>query len=190
VTWSHHAAETDPNAWEDVQRNPWRAGRLPNRPPRTPVEEFSAVLRRFHSLVWLSGCEFPLGTPTAQETMKVFQRDRLAPALREMGFQGSGSKFRIRDSDPAGYISVNRHRYSNRLVVGFTLNLSVGWPLDTASWCRNLAAILQHDAGEQDCEWRLPAGADTGDLIEDVVASLRSYGLPAMEAALQELLTG
>jgi hypothetical protein len=146
--------------------------------------------RYFMSLVWLRDADLPPGTPTAQETMKVFQRNRLAPALREMGFQGSGSKFRLRDSDPAGYISVNRDRYSNRLVVGFTLKLSVGWPMVTARWCRMLDSVLQHDAGQQDCEWRLPAGADTGNLIEDVVASLRGYGLPAMEAALQELRTG
>jgi hypothetical protein len=189
VTWGSHSGLEDARTeWERLQDDPWRAGRLVKRPPSAGPDEFSSLIHDWYSLNWLSGFDLPPGIQTAQETMKAFQRDRLAPALRAMGFQGSGSKFQLRESDPVGYVGVSRHRYSNRLVVGFTLVLSVGWPAGEASWCRSLASVLQ-SAGEDDCEWRLPAGADTDDLLEDVVASLRTYGLPALEEAIKETRT-
>jgi hypothetical protein len=48
----------------------------------------------------------------------------------------------------------------------------------------SLAYLLQ--SADEDDIWRLPAGADTDDLLEDVVTSLKKRGLPALESAIKE----
>jgi hypothetical protein len=177
----HPGSDDGATLSDDLEQDPWRASRLITRPaPGYDVHEWS-------QLNWLSGSELAAGMPTAQETMKAFQRERLAPALREIGFQGSASKFRLMGSDPAGYVGVRRDRkHSNRLVVTFTLGLSIGWPFSEARWSTSLAYLL-HEAGQRDIEWRLPAGAETTDLLEDVVSSLCTYGLPVLKAAIRDV---
>lgn len=124
------------------------------------------------------------GSETAQETFNSFLKDRLAPSLRSLGFKGSGSGYRLDRGDYRGTLGFQKDRHSTRAVVGFTINVSAGHqPTKTGYWGGRIGQLMPEFA---DLWWRVPHGADTDDLLSDVVASIRDYALVALEAVLHD----
>jgi hypothetical protein len=69
---------------------------------------------------------------TAQDVYKSLLRDQVGPALRGLGYLGSGRNWRLVGPEGnAAYLNFQADRYSTPAEVGFTVNLDV-WP--TRSW--------------------------------------------------------
>ena len=108
--------------------------------------------------------------------MKRFVRDRFAPALRELGFKGSGNRYHVGFGDRVGYLGIKRHPGNTRVHVNFTVALAAD------SWWDELGHVLPE---HRNVWWRLPAAANTDELLDDLVSSIREYGLPALQAAVE-----
>lgn len=128
----------------------------------------------------------PDGAPTAQERFAQLIKSEIAPQLRIHGFKGSGRSYRIDRGDLRGQLNFQGSRWNTKAEVEFTINLSAAHhPLPTPrGWWSRIGHLLPE---QNDTWWVLPARANTDELREDVLDAILSYGLIALEAALQEL---
>ncbi|WP_084965824.1 DUF4304 domain-containing protein [Thermoactinospora rubra] len=65
------------------------------------------------------------GVSSAQEAFRVMLRDEIAPALRELGFVGSGQIYRLPDDRHWARLGFQKSAFSMWEQVSFTINLSV-----------------------------------------------------------------
>src|SRR6266508_1633339 len=72
---------------------------------------------------WLNGTIFAVAT--AQESFKQMLRDHVAPALREMGFRGSGQNFSLRSDSHWALLDFQKSQWSSEDKIAFTVNLPV-----------------------------------------------------------------
>lgn len=171
---------------EEPLPDPHKAGRTRIRSPRPvgeeTVEDARDQWRAEYKRLRLDPTTVPPGSETAQETFARFVRDHLAPSLRSLGFKGSGSRYKLDHGEHRGYLTLLKSRHNTtRAVVEFTVEL---WVADAATGQAYWSARLPHVMPEHaHFWWRLPAGADVGELLTDVVSSIRDYGLAAMRRA-------
>ena len=57
---------------------------------------------------------------TAQDRFKLLTRDMLAPALRALGFKGSGQHYVLPDKDHWAVLGIQRSYFSDRRTIRFT----------------------------------------------------------------------
>jgi hypothetical protein len=137
----------------------------------------------FHALQ-LNPESMPPDAEKAQQTFARFLKELVSPVLRKLGFKGSGAKFRLDQADFRGGLEFQRSTHSTRAVVEFTINLSaVHRPTSTGFWWSRLGVLMPEF---HDFWWRLPAGAPTEELLDDVAQSITNYGHVALQAALDE----
>lgn len=150
-------------------------------PGESSVEAIDRWKEDFQALQ-LDPASVPSGSETAQETFSAFLKDRLAPVLRSLGFKGSGARYRLDRSEYQGTVGFQKDRDSTRAVVGFTINVSAGHvPTKRGYWSERIGHLMPEFA---DLWWRVPHGADTDELLADVVLSIRDYALVALDAVL------
>lgn len=137
-------------------------------------------------------------TPNAQDTFKAMMRERVAPALRELGCKGSGQTFRL---DLPGYwaqIGFQKSHGNSSREVSFTANLSVISKAEWAErrlakpylpecpkpniyymipWQERIGSVLPE--GGQDKWWRVHPGEGAA-VAAEVIAAFRDHALPAM----------
>jgi Domain of unknown function (DUF4304) len=65
---------------------------------------------------------------TAQMVFKIMLRDQIAPALRKMGFKGSGNNYEMFRDEYRVLIQLQRSKFSTRDSVPFDANVSVVHP--------------------------------------------------------------
>jgi hypothetical protein len=65
---------------------------------------------------------------TAQAAFKIMLRDQIAPALRQMGFKGSGNNYEMFRGEHRIVIQLQRSKFSTRDSVQFDANVSVVHP--------------------------------------------------------------
>lgn len=130
--------------------------------------------------------QVPSGAETAQQTFDRLLRTGVAPVLRGLGLKGSGRHFHLdRGQLNLGWVSFQGGKYNSRVVVDFTINLTVARTLSGLQHWRKRIGSFFPDV--EDTWWRVPAGADTDDLLADLVDSISDHGLVALVAAMDEV---
>lgn len=142
---------------------------------------------------------------TAQDSFATLIRHHLAPALRELGFKGSGGVFTLPDAERWALVGFQRSVHNDRQEVRFTANLTVGskavWqaarmemsylPERPAANTRYGSFIWQIRIGlalpvGRDTWWKVEPRTDLDALARDVIAAIRDHGLPAMQEQMTE----
>lgn len=146
---------------------------------------------------------------TAQETMKRMLTDHVGPALREMGFRGSGQTYALPSDSHWSLLGFQRSKSSDRNRVSFTVNLTAvsradwgaihswypqlperpgaNWspaPIfervsETGYWHSRIGPLMPSGL---DSWWDLRANDDEALIAAPVVEAVRQYGLPALRA--------
>jgi hypothetical protein len=145
--------------------------------------------------------------PTAQEQFAELIRKHVAPALRQLGFKGSGQVYVLPDDAAWILVGFQRSVSSNRARIRFTINLTVAnkqkwadlraqskdwsdpYPERPAPstfygkgiWQRRIGDLLPRHA---DHWWELQPDTDLREIALDVFESVRDFGLPALRARL------
>jgi hypothetical protein len=131
-----------------------------------------------------------------QDEFSRMLRDEIAPALRRLGFKGSGRNYTLPDPDFYLLLGFQGGRYNTADEVTFTVNLAVinkqewedGWE---CWWSKVPTATANHPVGQymrlghlmpqkQDYWWEMTAGTSTPELVEEVVNAIHRYGIPEM----------
>jgi hypothetical protein len=140
----------------------------------------------------------------AQDGFNAMLRDHVAPALRDMGFKGSGKAYRLDDEQCWIQLGFQASVSSTADAVRFTINLRVVakdvWdrmreersymPARPApnvvygpfEWWQRIGRLMP---GGQDTWWTLKAGQPGACLAGEVIDAIRDYALPAMLAQRQ-----
>lgn len=122
------------------------------------------------------------GVATAQEVFEHLMRDRVAPALRDLGLKGAFRSFTYRIGDLEGAVWTRKSRYSRKAWVDFTLELGAAYlPTGAGYWNRELPSLIP---GNRDYWWRVEAGRPAEPIASTILSAFRSYGWPAILAAL------
>ena len=142
---------------------------------------------------------------TAQEAFTKMLRQEVAPALRRLGFKGSGQRYELPSETHWAIVGFQKFSWSDRDRVEFTLNVQVigrnEWERARAEqpylgvkpsanayggvgWEKRVADIVPgHSAG--DLTWTVTAGAPTEPLAGDVVAMIADYVVPAIRRRIE-----
>ncbi len=125
-------------------------------------------------------------TATAQDAYRLMLREYVAPALRELGFRRgpSSGAFRYETATHAAEVRFRKSRGSTRQEVSFWADMHasdiktewVYWEWDL----RSLASCL----GELLYPWEVSSGGPVEPVASEVLRVFRSYGWPAIQAAL------
>jgi hypothetical protein len=140
---------------------------------------------------------------TTQDHYTVLIRDHISPALRQLGLKGSGGTYLLPDATHWAIIGFQRSIYGDRHETKFTINLTVVGRDDWGSarttqphlpkrpapgtfygnwlWQRRIGELMP---SPHDYWWHFTPRTDLDALAADVIAAIRSYGLPAMRERL------
>jgi hypothetical protein len=141
--------------------------------------------------------------PTAKDKVAAMLKERVAPALRELGFKGSGQNFYLPVPEHYALLGFQRARFGTRHDVLFTINLLA---CSHADWTALVAARPHYGpkpilgAHYEDPVWSMRIGhlmpephdhwwqvlddTDTEALADEVLGVLEEYGVPALRAHL------
>lgn len=149
---------------------------------------------------------------TAQDSFKAMLREEIGPALRELGFKGSGQRFELPSDRYWALIGFQRSAWSDSAEVRFTINVTVasrsGWaearstrpflgerPAPNAIYSAPTIAMQDYvwqsrigrllPAGT-DRWWQVSAGMDARPVAAEVIGVIRDYALPAMRLQMGE----
>ena len=142
---------------------------------------------------------------TAQEAFTKMLRQEVAPALRRLGFKGSGQRYELPSETHWVVIGFQKFTWSDQRRVEFTVNVTVvdrdEWdraraerPYLTAKpsasvyedvgWEQRIAALVP-DRTDGDLTWIVTAGAPTEPVAGDVVALIADHVLPAVRHRIE-----
>lgn len=143
---------------------------------------------------------------TAQDAYRVLVNAHLSPALRELGFKGSGGRYQRPSETHWSLLELQKSAYSDREDVRFTANLrvvprnlwlpktkSVGIqalrPVSGVFWDADDEARLGMLASDADIDewWSLIPTTDLAELSASFVSDLTTFGLPWMDEREQVL---
>lgn len=140
----------------------------------------------------------------AQDGFKTMMKEHIAPALREMGFKGSGHNYTYPDERCHAMLGFQKSEFSDAEDVRFTINVLV---VSRQEW--EAVALERHYGDRQprpntfwgvgwqeriskfipgcdhDFWWRLDLETDLNDLSAEVLSIVRHGVLPAMVAEIQ-----
>ncbi len=138
-------------------------------------------------------------TETVQDVFKELLRDRIAPALRDLGFKGSGQKFSLPTEGFWASLAFQKSQWSDAASLEFTINLTVVgktvWetlreersylPASPSGNTRFGQGVWQSRIGKLmpgglDYWWKLELSTDPETLAAEVLASISGFALPAM----------
>jgi hypothetical protein len=148
--------------------------------------------------------EAPPGpSATAQATFSAMMKDDVAPALRRLGFKGSGQVFSLPLESHFALIGFQKSVHSDSNEVRVTANVSVipvsVWeesrtersylPATPApntfygsfAWQKRIGQLLPEG---QDTWWVVQANADPASVAAAIIETVRDYALPAMKAQI------
>lgn len=139
---------------------------------------------------------------TAQDHFIAMLRDRVAPALRDLGLKGSGQTFIAQSEDCWLLVGFQKSAYSDSSLVTFTVNVTAAnkaaWAAAQTTrphlpnrpspnvfygsfiWQSRIGNVMP---GGKDHWWRLDPHTDPAALAEAVIEAIRDFALPAMRAA-------
>lgn len=137
----------------------------------------------------------------AQDIYKAMIKDTISPALRDLGFKGSGGRYSIDSDESWSLLGFQKSAYSDAAQIQFTINLAVvhrsAWnelraefpyfpEKPTAQLGTGRVGHTQRIAflkpGVTTDEWySLVADSDPADIVEQVLHDVREYGLPWLQ---------
>lgn len=136
--------------------------------------------------------------PTSQETYSAMLKEHLSPALRDLGFQGSGGNYRLASDTAWMLLGFQKSVESDASQVHFTVNASVipkrvwdemrkpGWPERPnasrfyGTWATQQRVGPLRGDGQGDKWWHVRADQPTDAVVADVLADIRGYVVPWM----------
>jgi hypothetical protein len=123
-------------------------------------------------------------SPTAQQEFTRMMRNLIAPALHDLGFKGSVTRgFSCRNGDYSGSFWTQKSRWSTKAEVMFWVHLSAAHePTHSPYWNWRLHALIP--GNESFSRWTVRAGQPVEPIAEHLLGVFRSYGWPAIQAAL------
>ena len=146
-----------------------------------------------------------MSTTTSQDAYRALLRDFISPALRRVGFKGSGGTYVLPDDDQWVLVGFQRSVWGDRHETRFTANLTVAskdgwarrrreeptWPKRPAANTRYGSSIWQSRIGlilpaRVDTWWTIRPDSNLASLASDVLAALRDHGLPALQEQLSK----
>lgn len=148
-------------------------------------EEASRLARVFQQIA--AQPKAPVVEPGAETAQVTYDRmiEELAPQLRSLGFKGSKKLFQVNRGDRRGEIAIRKGRTGGtRGRAPFSVTLcAVHVPTKTIYWEEALSRLcppgdLQH--------YSIDAGVDATAVSTRMISQLRSYGLVALDVALDE----
>lgn len=136
---------------------------------------------------------------TGQATFIDFIKTYVAPGLRELGFSGSGNKYKLPNSRCFAILGIQKSAYSTTNEVKFTINLTVAdkndWleqqrkktylPKEPAAntfygdfvWQSRIGTLLPDS---NDKWWSILPSSDLQQVSEEVLEAIKKYALPAI----------
>ncbi len=135
---------------------------------------------------------------TAQEAYKALLKEHVAPALRDLGFKGSGREFELPSDTHWIQVGLQASTYSSADAVKFTVNLSAvrrdvwqrasseqQWlgkkpKANTVSGVQGFQRIGKAMPQQQDHWWTLQPSDNLTVLSAEVVGAIRDFGIPAL----------
>jgi hypothetical protein len=134
----------------------------------------------------------------AQEAFKMMMREQVAPALRQLGFKGSGQAFTLPSDEYWALAGFQKSVSSNAQHVRFTVNLTVvsrqEWAeifakhptfgakpkanVHGGGWHARIGQLL---ADSSDHWWWVEPDRPTEAVGREAIAAIRDYGLPEMQ---------
>jgi hypothetical protein len=130
-------------------------------------------------------------------------KERVAPALRELGFKGSGQRYHLPVPGHYALLGFQKMRFGTRHDVMFTINLLacshaawtalvartphygpkpiLGAHYEEPIWSERIGFLLPEP---HDHWWHVLDDTDTAALADDVIGVVRTYGMPALLARL------
>jgi hypothetical protein len=140
----------------------------------------------------------------AQDAFKRMMQEQVAPALRRLGFKGSGQTFTLPSDTHWALIGFQKSVWGNSHELRFTVNLTVvgkqAWesarverpflgarPTANTSygfptWRQRIGFLLPE---RLDLWWPVVAGSSTESAAEEVIAAIRDYALPEMNLQVE-----
>ncbi len=111
-------------------------------------------------------------------------RQQIAPALRELGFKGTSRSFDYQRGDYLGGMWTQKSVHSTKDRVNFTVHLgAIHAPTNAMYWTHSLLGLIP---GNQDAWWTVRADGPVQPVAAKFLAAVRSYGWPAILAALDD----
>ncbi len=147
---------------------------------------------------------------TTQEAYASLLRDHIAPALRLLGFKGSGASFTADQEGVLVNLGFERSRWGDRRETLIAVNLTVAsiddWArartafpflpsrpatnegylehlFGTGAWQDRVGSLMP---GRRDRWWTLRTSTDLASLAEEIVSAIRDYGMPAIAKQVKE----
>jgi hypothetical protein len=135
---------------------------------------------------------------TAQEVFATMMKTEMAPALRALGFQGSGQRFALQSETHWAQIGFQKSAWSDREEILFTVNVQC---VSRAAWdeARGSRAWLPKRpspnsaypgggwwerigrlANREDTWWHVNADRPTDPITREVIGLIRERALPAL----------
>lgn len=128
--------------------------------------------------------DLPGGTRTAQDRFAAMMRERVGPAMKELGFTGRTRDFHYRKGPLRAEVAMQKSRWNTKDEVEFTFN----------AWARNEDTGPSFGMGRighllpemKDTWWQVTAEASVPVTAEMVVRAMRDYVLPAILALFED----
>jgi hypothetical protein len=143
--------------------------------------------------------------PTAQDTYREMMKAQVAPALRALGFKGSGQKYELSSPDHWAMLGFQKSAWSDASALRFTVNVLVVSRADWETartqrsyvparpianrlwgdfvWQRRIGTLLP---GHEDFWWEFDANSKTADLAAEVVSAIEEFALPAIREQIRD----
>ena len=141
---------------------------------------------------------------TAQEAFTMMVKEQIAPALRELGFKGSGQRFVLPSETHWVQIGLQKFTRSNRDFVDFTANVTVVrrdvWDearreysylpkqpapnifYGTYAWQKRIGDVVPE---RREKIWRVEPDRPIEPVAEEFVTAIRDHALPAMQKRMR-----
>lgn len=134
-----------------------------------------------------------------QDTFRQFLRERFAPAMRDLGFKGSGQKYSFPSDTHYIQIGLQKSAYSDSNELQFTLNFQI---IEKKEWMKEKELIqpstpkpnpnIHERIGyteriglmtpkNLDLWWTYGLDTSELDLLEEVIVMIRKYIIPMIE---------
>jgi len=144
----------------------------------------------------------------AQRAFAGMIKDAVAPALRDLGFRGSGQSYAIPSDEHWALLGFQKRTSSTRERVLFTVNLTVvskdNWaairetsPWQPArpspnfsvsglpgAWSERIGSLLPNPT---DFWWEIESERQVRSATADIIEKIRTYALPAMQRQMNTL---